>query len=74
MFTNADMNTEFECAHCEGLFRNLSDCPHCGNPKCRLVRYGHYGSGPSTVAVSIDKPTYIGGHRFDVERNEYVVR
>ena len=63
MFTNADMNSEFECSHCEGIFRNLPTCPHCGNPTCRLVRYGVYGIGAPYVAISEDKPEFVMGHR-----------
>jgi uncharacterized UBP type Zn finger protein len=63
MFTILDMNREFECNHCGELFRNLPMCPCCGNPTCRLVRYGVYGNGPPFVATSIDKPTFVMGHR-----------
>lgn len=63
MFTNADMNEEFECSHCDELFRNSQLCPNCGNPTCRLVRYGVYGNGAPYVAISKDKPMFVMGHR-----------
>lgn len=61
MFIRSMMNDEFECAYCNGRFRNTGHCPHCGNPMCWRIGYDSIGSGrPFPVTLKATEPFLYG--------------
>lgn len=62
MFIRSMMNNEFECAHCNGIFRNTGHCPYCGNPRTSRIGYDSIGSNlqPFYIALKVKEPFVCG--------------